>query len=122
MMPMTPIGTRILATSMPVGRLTRSEICPTGSASCATCSTPWAICSMSFGVSVSRSMNAASAPLACATSALLAARISFALDLMSLAMAPRARFFASASARASARAAARAARPSSRTACLTSSF
>src|SRR5205814_2145449 len=83
----------------------------TGSASCATCSTPWAICSMSLGVSVSRSMNAASAPSlpAWATSALLAARIFFAPDLMSFAMAARARFFSSAPARASARAAARAA-------------
>ena len=48
MMPITPIGTRMRATSMPVGRRTRSESEPTGSASPATCSTPSAICSTLF--------------------------------------------------------------------------
>jgi hypothetical protein len=116
MMPITPIGTRMRATSMPVGRFTRSEIAPTGSGSCATCSRPAAICSMSLSVSVRRSTKAASRPsfFACSTSSRLAASSAAHRTRISAAMAWSARFLAAVSARASTRAAARAAAPSPR--------
>jgi len=62
MMPITPSGTRMRPTSMPVGRRASSLILPTGSSSAAMSSSPAAICSTVFGVSVRRSTNAASRP------------------------------------------------------------
>src|SRR5882672_384762 len=113
MMPTTPSGTRMRATSMPVGRRTRSEIFPTGSSSATTASTPAAICSMSFGVRRRRSRKAASRPLVLRRSSSLAARIAFDCARISAAIASSARFLVAFSARASSRAAARAAMPRS---------
>src|SRR3954468_14687507 len=124
MMPMTPIGTRMRATSIPVGRLVRSEIAPTGSCSAATCSTPSAMCSTERASSVRRSMKAASHPSlrACATSALLATTMSALRRRSSAAIARSARFLAAVSARATKRDAARAACPISRMYAFTSTF
>src|SRR6266699_2676035 len=58
MTPITPSGTRILPTRIPLGCSRNSLISPTGSGSFATCSRPCAMLSMLFSVSVRRSMNA----------------------------------------------------------------
>jgi hypothetical protein len=64
MMPITPSGTRIRPTWMPLGRNLRSLISPTGSGSAATCSTPSAIAATPLAESVRRSSSAGSRPAA----------------------------------------------------------
>src|SRR6266568_1563218 len=113
MTPITPSGTRILPTRIPLGCSRNSLISPTGSGSFATCSRPCAMLSMLFSVSVRRSMNAASLPTTRApfASSAFAARSFFASRRAALAAATSARFLVAVSARASSRDAAPARRP-----------
>ena len=68
MMPITPRGTRIWPTWMPLGRDFMFEISPIGSGIAASCSQPSAQVSMIFGVSLRRSTIGADRPAAVARS------------------------------------------------------
>ncbi|MNC84540.1 hypothetical protein D3C83_00960 [compost metagenome] len=113
MMATTPIGTRILATLMPEGRLRGLVTSPMGSGSAAICRRPSAIAAITLDVSVRRSTAAESrfcrfassrsralASISCLRPRSIAAAISF-----------NARFLVAVLARATMRAAARAWRP-----------
>src|SRR5262245_61768316 len=113
MMPMTPSGTRIRPTLMPLGRWTRSVISLIGSVRRATCSTPSAIASTDLSVTARRSTNAASSPdaRARATSCALISTSFARSRRIAAATAASAPFLVAVSARAIARDASRARRP-----------
>src|SRR5207245_2465108 len=93
MMPMTPIGTRMRPTCIPLGRRHIFVTSPTGSGSAATSRRPTAISLMRLVFSVSRSIAAFEMPLAAVRSFLLAASSSASRASRASAMASRALFF-----------------------------
>ncbi len=95
MIPMTPRGTRILPSLIPLGRSVSSVVSPIGSASLATCCSPSIIPSMRASLSSKRSTNAGSRPFSRPffKSRKFAAKTCWRLLFSSSAMASRAAFF-----------------------------
>src|SRR3990170_3353980 len=108
---MTPMGTRIRPTSIPLGRRVRSRIAPTGSGRPVTCRTPVAIALIRADVSRRRSMKAGRRPCASAawTSRAFALRMSSAPASIASARPCNARSLAAVGTAARSAAAARAA-------------
>src|SRR5450830_1514884 len=115
MMPMTPSGTRICPTWMPVGRYFMFEISPIGSASAAICVKPSTMVAIAASDRVRRSSMAGARPAAAAASRSrwLASRSRPASRTMAAAIRLRARLRVALSARAMAREAVRARVPTS---------
>ena len=107
MMATTPIGTRTLLTSMPLGRVKHSVILPTGSESLTTSRMPSAIATIRSRVRRKRSIiTSFIVSFTPSISALLAARIASVSAIRASAIERSARFFSSLESMESARVAA----------------